>query len=247
MTNMKAILLMIFVFTFSSSLEASEELSSSLLEADEARPTGKHTLTEVDGILREYVDRGVLTKEEEKTVIELAKKRGIEKVSKISTFYIRPSSARGISVHGVEQVKGREILNSILTVNRKGWTHAGRVPGKADIQFGDFWAGKASIRKTTILMVDKKEYRISSPHGLTTEQCDSMLKKLQDGKFTLAPNAQKERLKGIDWKKPTSFNKFGDNISASFSAKGRESGWYTLNISLDGEKLLISEIMLAMP
>ena len=188
-----------------------------------------------------------LTKEEEKTVIELAKKRGIEKVSKISTFYIRPSSARGISVHGVEQVKGREILNSILTVNRKGWTHAGRVPGKADIQFGDFWAGKASIRKTTILMVDKKEYRISSPHGLTTEQCDSMLKKLQNGKYILAPNAQKERLKGIDWKKPTSFSKFGDNISASFSAKGRESGWYTLNISLDGEKLLISEIMLAMP
>lgn len=233
---MKALLLIIFLFTFSSSLEA-----------DEARPTGNNTLTEVDGILREYVDRGVLTKEEEKTAIELAKKRGIEKVSKIRTYYLLPTSQRGISVYGVEQVKGREILNPVLSVNRKGWTHAGRSPGKTDIQLGDFSAGKALIRKTTILMVGKEEYRISSPHGLTAEQCDSMLKKLQNGKFTLAPTAQKNWLDGIDWKKPTSFSKFGDNISASFSAKGKGSGWYTLNISLDGEKLLISEIMLAMP
>lgn len=236
MISMKAILLMIFVFTFSLSLEA-----------DEVRPTGKHTPTEVDGILREYVDRGVLTKEEEKTVIELAKKRGIEKVSEIRTYYLLPTSLRGISVYGDEQVNGREVLSLMLRVNRKGWTRAGRSPEKTDIQLGDFWAGEASPRKTTILMVGKEEYRISSPHGLTAEQCDSMLKKLQDGKFTLAPTAQKNWLAGIDWKKPTSFSKFGDNISASFSAKGKESGWYTLNISLDGEKLLISEIMLAMP
>ena len=37
------------------------------------------------GFEREYVKRAVLTKEQEKTVIELAKKSGIKKVAKISS------------------------------------------------------------------------------------------------------------------------------------------------------------------
>ena len=206
-----------------------------------------YSLGKTDGILREYVKGATLTKEQEKTVIELANQRGIKKVAKIKTYYLRPSSDRGISVYGAEQVEGREVLHPMLTVNRKGWTHRSRDPKKDELQIGEFWAGKAAIRKTTILMVGDKEYRVGKPHGLTVAQCESILTKLQNGKFTLGPNAEKNRLKGIDWNKPTSFSKFGENINVSFSAQGRDSGWYTLKIELIGDKLVVSEVMLAMP
>jgi hypothetical protein len=203
-----------------------------------------YSLGKTDGILREYVDRATLSKEQEKTVIELANKRGINKVAKIKTYYLRPSSDRAISVYGVDQVKGREVLHPMLTVNRKGWT--GRAPKKDDLQIGDFWAGKPAIRKTTILMVGKKEYRVGSPHGLSIEQCESMLKGLQTGKYTVAEGKNGARLKGIDWNSPKSFSKFSENINVSFRAQGGD-GWYTLKISLTGDKLVIDEIMLAMP
>ena len=207
-----------------------------------------YSLGETDGVLRQYVKGATLTQEQEKTVIELAKKRGINKVVKIKTYYLRPSSDRGISVYGVEQVKGREVSYPMLTVNHKGWTHLSRGPKKDDLQIGEFWAGKAANRKTTILMVGEKEYRIGSrPHGLSVEQCESILKQLQTGTYTLGPNIKKDRLKGIDWDSPKSFSKFGETINASFSERDNGDGFYSLRLTLSKNKLLINEIMLAMP
>ena len=119
-------------------------------------------------------------------------------------------------------------------------------PKEGDLQSGDFWAGKAVIRKTTILKVGKKEYRVGSPHGLSIEQCESILKRLQNEKYTLAEGRNGDRLKGVAWNSPKSFSKFGENINVSFRAQ-RGDGWYTLKISLIGDKLVIGEIMLAMP
>ena len=48
------------------------------------------------GFERDYVERAVLTDQQEKTVLELAKKRGIKKVGKIYTYNIHPTAARGI-------------------------------------------------------------------------------------------------------------------------------------------------------
>ena len=205
-----------------------------------------HWLGKTDGILRQYVDRAILTKEQEKIVIELAQKRGINKVAKITTYYRRPSSDRGISVYGVEQVKGREVSHPMLTVTYKDWNSMSKGPKEGDLQSGDFWAGKAVIRKTTILKVGKKEYRVGSPHGLSIEQCESILKRLQNEKYTLAEGQNGDRLKGVAWNSPKSFSKFGENINVSFRAQ-RGDGWYTLKISLIGDKLVIDEIMLAMP
>ena len=199
-----------------------------------------------DGFVREYVQDAILTKEQEKIVTELAQKRGIKKIAKIKTYYRRPSSDRGISVYGVDQVKGREISHPTLTINYKAWVSQNSLPKKDDLKVGDFWAGKPMIRKTSILMVGKKEYQVGSPHGLTVEQCESILKSLQTGKYTLAEGKNGNHLNGIDWNRPKSFNKFGDNISVSFSAQGGD-GWYSLKIKLTGDKLLISEVMLAMP
>ena len=196
---------------------------------------------------RQYVKGATLTKEQEKIVIELANKRGIKKIAKITTYYLQPSSDRGISVSGVEQVKGREVLQPMLTVTYKDWTRQSSGPKKDDLQSGDFWAWKPAIRKTTILMVGKKEYRVGSPHGLSVEQCESILKRLQTGKYTLADGKNEGRLKGVDWNRPKSFSKFGENINVSFSARGRHSGWYSLEIKLTGDKLVVSEVQLAMP
>ena len=96
-------------------------------------------------------------------------------------------------------------------------------------------------------MVGKKEYRVGSPHGLSVEQCESILKRLQTGKYTLTDGKNGDRLKGVDWNSPKSFSKFGENINVSFSARGRDSGWYSLRIKLTGDKLVVSEVQLAMP
>ena len=61
------------------------------------------------GFEREYVKRAVLTKEQEKEVIALAKKCGVNKVTKISTHNMFPTPFREISVQGAEVVKGREV------------------------------------------------------------------------------------------------------------------------------------------
>ena len=205
-----------------------------------------NTLGSSEGFVREYEEDASLTKAQEKIITELAQKRGIKKIAKISTYYRRPTSYRGISVYGVDQVKGREILHPVLSVSYKDWIAGSRGPKKDDLQIGDFWAAKPMIRKTTILMVGKKEYRVGSPHGLTVEQCESILKRLQTGKYTMAAGKNGDHLKGVDWNSPKSFSKFGDNINVSFSARGGD-GWYSLKIKLTGDKLLINEVMLAMP
>ncbi|MCP4847908.1 MAG: hypothetical protein GY899_08185, partial [Verrucomicrobiaceae bacterium] len=61
------------------------------------------------GLERDYVPRAILTKEQEKEVIALAKKCGMEEVFKISTHNMYPSPFRGIRLQGPEQVKGREV------------------------------------------------------------------------------------------------------------------------------------------
>ena len=120
-------------------------------------------------------------------------------------------------------------------------------PKEGDLQSGDFWAGKAVIRKTTILKVGKKEYRVGSPHGLSIEQCESILKRLQNEKYTLAEGQNGDRLKGVDWNSPTSFSKFGDDISVSFKEQNNGDVKYELALKLDGNKLLIKEISLFVP
>ena len=73
------------------------------------------------GFESEYVKRAVLTKEQEKTVIELAKKAGIKKVAKISSHNMFPSPYRGLRVQGAEQIKGREVSYQVLSMSHSEW------------------------------------------------------------------------------------------------------------------------------
>ena len=61
------------------------------------------------GFTRQYVKRAVLSKEQEKIVVELARKRGIPKVAGISTYNLYPTAARAIRVRGEDAIKGRSV------------------------------------------------------------------------------------------------------------------------------------------
>ena len=100
-------------------------------EAKEAAPRNVKS----GGVERDY-RAGKLTEAQEKIVIALAKKQGVEKVARISTINFYPSSARGIRVDGAKEVNGREVSYKVLSVNFKPWFHPGGGPRKGDVPNG---------------------------------------------------------------------------------------------------------------
>ena len=200
------------------------------------------------GFEREYVKRAVLTKEQEKTVIELAKKAGIKKVAKISSHNMFPSSFRGLRVQGVEHLKGREVSYQVLSISHSEWLQPGAKPGKGHVELGDFWAGKPYTRKQTILKVGKKEYRTGSIQGITAEECETILGMFLNGEYDHTPAVKEKSLNQVDWSKPSRFSKRGENISIGFLHKGGPgSGFFDLQIKLVGKELTITQMFQAIP
>ena len=199
------------------------------------------------GFEREYVKRAVLSKEQEKVVIALVQKRGIKKIAKIYTYNVYPTAARGIRVKGAEQVKGREVSFKVLNVTYKKWFHPGSAPRKGDLQMGDFWAGKPSTQKQTILKVDKKEYRAGSVQGISIEECESILGLFLVGEYNHGPGINEKSLNQIDWSNPNGFRKRGDTIFVGFPHKNTGSGFFDLQIKLDGKQLTINQMFQALP
>jgi len=155
------------------------------------------------------VKRDVLSKKQEKVVIALAQKHGINKIEKICTYNVCQTAARGIRVMGAEQFKGREVSFKVLNVTYKKWFHPGSAPRKGDLQMGDFWAGKPSTQKQTILKVDKKEYRAGSVQGISIEECESILGLFLVGEYNHGPRVNGKSLNQIDWSNPNGFRKRG--------------------------------------
>lgn len=196
---------------------------------------------------REYVQQAVLSKEQEKIVIELAQRHGIKKVTKISTYNLYPTAARGITVKGVDQVKGREVSRRVLQVRYKDWWNPKDAPRKGDLRIGDFWAGKPTTRQQTILKVGKKEYRTGTIQGLSIEECESVLGRFLDGKYTFGPGLNEDSLDQVDWSQPQGFRKRGDQISVSFNHKSEGGGFYELEVLPTNDKLVISQVLRAIP
>ena len=199
------------------------------------------------GFEREYVKSAMLSKEQEKVVIDLAQKRGIKKIAKIYSYNVYPTAARGIRVKGAEQVKGREVSFKVLNVTYKKWFHPGSAPRKGDLQMGDFWAGKPGTQKQTILKVDKKEYRAGSVQGISIEECESILGLFLVGEYNHGPGINEKSLNQIDWSNPNGFRKRGDTISVGFPHKNTGSGFFDLQIKLDGKQLTINQMFQAVP
>jgi hypothetical protein len=211
-----------------------------------AQPAKPQLDAETDGIERQYVKRAVLSKVEEKIVIELAQKRGIKTIAKIYTYNLYPTAARGIGVQGIDKIKGREVSYNVLNVKYEKWWHPNEAPRKGDLQIGDFWAGRPNTRKQTILKVGRKEYRTSAVQGLSIEQCESILERFLTGKYALAPGAR-GNVDQIDWSKPQGFRKRGDSISVSFLHKGEGSGFFDLEVKLIEKELTVTQILQAVP
>ena len=203
--------------------------------------------TAAPGFERAYVKEAILSKEEEKTVIALAKKRGIKKIAEISTFTLLPTTARGISVKGVEELKDRQVSFKVLGVTYRKWTFPNAKPGKRDLQMGAFWAGPAGTRKQTILKVNKKEYRVASLQGLEIKECESILALFLAGKYTAGPGVNAEQLKQVDWKKPGGFWKRGERLSVQFPHKREGNGFFDLQLKPGKKEILITQLLQAIP
>ena len=201
------------------------------------------------GFEQEYVKRAGLAKEQEKTVIELAKKAGIKKIAKISTHNMFPSPFRGVRVQGAEQIKGRAVSFQVLSVSHGEWLQPGAKPRKGQVQMGNFWAGKPYMRKQTILKVGKKEYRTGSIQGITPEKCEAILTMFLKGEYDHEPTVNQKSLDQIDWTKPSRFSKRGEGqISVGFLHKaGPGGGFFDLQVNLKGKQLTITQMFQAVP
>jgi len=199
------------------------------------------------GLDRDYVPRAILTKDQEKEVITLAKKCGMEVVSRISTHNMYPSPFRGIRVQGPEQVKGREVSYQVLGMSHSKWLEPGAKPGKGQITLGNFWAGKPYTRKQTLLKVAKKEYRVGAIRGMTAEECETILGLLLNGKYELGPAVNKKTMSEVGWDKPNNFSKRGESISVGFLHKAKDAGFFDLQIKMVGKKLTIEQMFQAIP
>ena len=206
-------------------------------------------ITKSGGIERDY-RAGKLTEAQEKIVIALAKKQGVQKVARISTVHFHPSAARGIRVDGAKEVNGREVSYKVLSVNFKPWFHPGGGPRKGDVIMGEFWAGKAYERKKTILRVGETDYLCGSIRDIEIKECETMLGLFLAGKFTYNPGPRiNDRLLGqVDWSKPNRFSKRGDAISVGFPHKGGAgSGFFDMEVEFVGGKLNIKQMFQAIP
>ena len=202
---------------------------------------------ETDQIQRDYVPSSVLSKDQEKVVVQLAAKRGINKVAKISTYNLYPTQARGIRVQGIEQVKGREVFTQVLNVTYRKWWHPNAEPKEDDLQMGEFWAGKPRTQKEIILKVDKKEYRTRTVNGLSVEQAESMLGLLLTKNYIIEPGVNQASFKKIAWDKPMGFRKQGEKFSISFPHVSRGAGFFDLQIEIKDKELIIQEMFQAVP
>ena len=200
------------------------------------------------------MNKAVLTKEQEMTISDLAKKCGIGEISKISTHNLFPSPFRSIRVFGVEQVKGRNVTFQVLNVSHNKWLPADSKPKKNQIQLGNFWAGKPLNRSQTILKVEKNVYRTNSIQGMKAEDCEMILSKLISNKYDINPSVNKDSLNQVNWSKPISFFKAKTNaefkealVSVTFLHKFKDNGFFDLVIKIKGDKLIIAQILQAIP
>ena len=214
-------------------------------------PTNVDVVTEEkqgqNGIIRSYVPNGVLTSVEEAIILDLAKKRGIERVAKIVTHYMLPSSAKAIRVEGTTKKEGREVSRKILSITYKGWTFPEARPGKNDLILGDFWAGKVYVRKQFELKVSGKSFLCSSVTGMSFEEAEALLAMFLNKGFKTSGTIRKNALDQVDWSQPTRFRKQGDRFSVGFLAKGRGAGFFDLTLKKENEGFTILQMMQAMP
>ncbi|MDB4338531.1 hypothetical protein OAA19_00320 [Rubripirellula sp.] len=196
---------------------------------------------------RQYVQRGTLTTDQEKVVVDLAQKCGIKRIARISSYNLFPSAAIGISVQGVEKVEGQEVSCQVLQVKFAGWCHSNELPRQGDHQIGDFWAGQPTLQTKIILEVGGTKYRTGTIQGLSIKECEVLLERFLTAKYTCGPSVSENRLDQINWGKPLAFRKQGEGASVSFNHKQEGGGFFDLEITPTKDGLVINQVLQAVP
>ncbi len=112
---------------------------------------------------------------------------------------------------------------------------------------GEFWAGKASTRKKTILRVGETDYRCNTIQGLSAKEAESVLALFIEGKFVAGSNVDAQSLDHVDWSKPSMFVKRGEVLSAGFPHKTVGEGFFDMELKLKGKQLTIVRMYRAVP
>ncbi len=73
---------------------------------------------------RDYAPLAVLSPAQEKIVIGLARKAGVDRIEKIYTYGLHPGPAHQIGVKSVETIEGRRVRFRVVHLGFKDWTSA---------------------------------------------------------------------------------------------------------------------------
>ncbi len=133
------------------------------------------------GIRTNFISDAVLTTNEIRQVVELARISGIEKVDEVSTFHFFPSIETGIQVKSVDRVDGRNTSFDSILITRHGPDAEG--PENEFWSVGEFRAFK-TFKRTILLR--KYEFRgaavqISIGEGLDVAIADKVIPRIGAG------------------------------------------------------------------
>ena len=128
-----------------------------------------------------FVPEAVLTTNEIKQVIELARMSGIQNAGEVSTFHFVPSIETGIQVKSVDRVDGRNTSFDSILITRHG--PDAEDPGNEFWSVGEFRAFK-TFKRTTLLR--KYEFRgaaapIQIGEGLDVAIADKVIPRIGAG------------------------------------------------------------------
>lgn len=162
-----------------------------------------------------FVADAVLTPNEVKQVLELAKKCGIARPSEVGTFHYLPTGGRGISVKSVELVDERNTSFDTVIISKKGWHQF--TSETNSIQLDSFWAA-ADAKYSTLLRsyeFRKTTIQVSIGKGIEVALADKVIPLIDAKKARFENDWARRQVEELKDSKPVAIYK-------SYSGNGYE-------------------------
>ena len=191
------------------------------------------------GVRTEFITDALLTDEEVKAVVALAKDCGFEEVAVVRTFHFLPTLQRGIEATSKDQIAGRTITYQTVVIYREGWSEQLKPTGPLrTISNGSFWVENLILKnhELTLFNTSKGVVRVELGHDVSLVEADKVIDALTCGRIHFADDFVKGRYRGIDFAHPSRLKK-GDQtgeFSVSFS-----DGMAEFGLELSGKDVTI--------
>ena len=140
-------------------------------------------------------------------VVTLAGKAGITNISKISTYYLLPSSVIGVAVDGAEKVKGRKVSFASVHIETKGLIEEmSRNVTNIFWSEGKFWVSRLGFFTNTLTLFQMKgdTIRIKVGEKVPLAQADKIVAALSAGKIRYADESIQQEGRRINISRPES-------------------------------------------